>query len=115
MSRRKHTISELTRRYENESVSENIIKSTLLKKAKGFVLEEISEEYSKDEDGNSLKLVKRKVTSKEVAPDVNAIKVLIEMSKLNENTYKNMTDEELIKEKDRLIKLLEGGEKEVYD
>ena len=110
MSRRKHTVSELTRRYESEKNSENIIKTTLLKKAKGFVLEEISEEYSKDENGNALKLVKRKVTSKEVAPDVNAIKVLIEMSKLNESSYKTMTDEELIKEKDRLIKLLEGGE-----
>ena len=106
MSRKKHTIVDLTKRYESEELDENIIKKTLIKKAKGFVLEEISEEYAKEE-GKALTLLKRKVITKEVAPDINAIKVLIELNEFDKSAYKTMTDEELTQEKNRLLKLLE--------
>jgi len=83
----------------------DIVKSTLEKRAQGFVLEEITEEFCGEENGD-IRLVKRKVTKKEVAPDINALKVLIEMQSPNDNKYHNMTDEELKLERDRLIKLL---------
>ena len=78
MPNKKHTLFSLTKKYECDEFDENVIKKTLYKKAKGFVLEEISEEYVQEDD--NLKLAKRKITTKEVAPDINAIKVLIELN-----------------------------------
>ena len=108
MCKLKHSANNLVKKYENNLKEEDVIKKTLLKKANGFVLEEISEEYAKEEDGGTLKLTKRKVTTKEVPPDISAIKVLLELNNFDFNKYKTMTDEELINEKNRLIKLLEG-------
>ena len=112
MSKVKHSVENLAKRYESDISQEDLIKKTLLKKAKGFIVEEISEEYSREEGEKGLKLLKRKVTSKEVPPDINAIKVLIELNQFDLSNYKNMTDEELICEKNRLIKLLEGDKVE---
>ena len=106
----KSSAKTLKNQYKNLDSSENIIKKTLLKKANGFVLEEIAEEYAVEED--SLKLLKRKITTKEVAPDINAIKVLLELDNLDKVDYSNLTDEELMEEKNRLLKLLEGFDKE---
>lgn len=108
MCRIKHSAGNLLKKYEAEISKEDLIKRTLFKKANGFVLEEISEEYAKEEDDKTMKLIKRKVITKEVAPDISAIKVLIELNEFNSSFYKNMTDEELINEKNRLIKLLDG-------
>ena len=55
-------------------------------------------------------MIKRKVVSKNVPPDVSAVKLLVEID--GENTIKDLTDEELEKEKQRLIKLLINNEKE---
>ena len=101
------SVKELKKKYKNIENNENVIKKTLLKKASGFVLEEITEEYASEENEN-LKLLKRKITTKEVAPDINAIKVLIELKDFNKTDYSNLTDEELNEEKNRLLKLLEG-------
>ena len=65
----------------------------------------MTEEYV-GEDGGGVKMVKRKVVSKNVPPDVSAVKLLVELS--NETDVKNLTDEELEMEKIRLIKLLES-------
>ena len=65
----------------------------------------MTEEYVGEEDGG-VKMVKRKVVSKNVPPDVSAVKLLVELS--NETDVKNLTDEELEMEKIRLIKLLES-------
>ena len=55
-------------------------------------------------------MVKRKVVSKNVPPDVSAVKLLVELE--GENDIKDLTDEELEKEKQRLIKLLISEKKE---
>lgn len=112
---KKHTVQNLSRRYENDNFveEEGFVKKILLKKAKGFVLEEITEEYSLEGDG-ALKLTKRKVNTKEIAPDIVALKALIEIDDLaNGDKYKNMTREELILERDRLLKLFKEEEDEV--
>lgn len=70
------------------------IEKALLKKAFGYNYKEVIEEYSVDEDGQ--KLTKRKVTTKNVPPDISAVKFLLE--ELNQNSdidYCDLTDDEL--------------------
>ncbi len=56
-------------------------------------------------------MVKRKVVLKPVPPDVSALKLLKEFENEDVNV-KNLSDEELEKEKIRLIKLLEVNQNE---
>lgn len=74
----------------------------LLKKAKGYEVVETTQEYSYDEEGNK-KLLKEKVSKKNVPPDITAIKTYLEM--YDSEVY-SMTNEELIAEKERLIRTL---------
>lgn len=57
-------------------------------------------------------MVKRKVVLKPVPPDVSALKLLKEFENEDENV-RNLSDEELEKEKIRLIKLLEVNKDEI--
>ena len=101
----------LKNKYKKSSVltPEEILKNTLLKKAKGFVVEEVVEEFSVDDNGKMI-LNKKKVTTKEVAPDSNAIKYLLELESLNSNKFAHMTDEQLNQEKIKLLNLIKGEE-----
>lgn len=74
--------------------------STLLKRAMGYTVEEIVEEYAGEERGGEL--IKRKVTTKPVPPDITALKTYIELSRQDDG-YASMTDDELAAEKERLI------------
>lgn len=76
------------------------VMSTLLKRAMGYTVEEIVEEYAGDERGGEL--IKRKVTTKPVPPDVTALKTYIELSRQDDG-YASMSDNELELEKKRLI------------
>ena len=80
------------------------ITQALVKKAIGFDTVETVEEFS--ETDGEIKLLKRKVTTKSVPPDVSAVKLLLEMQ-AEERDIVNMTDEELEMERVRLMKLLE--------
>ena len=81
------------------------VKTALLKKAMGYDASEITEEYSVGENGE-VSLSKRKVIKKNVPPDVAAIKYLLERDGGVEKPLKDMTDEELLAEKDRLLREL---------
>ena len=70
-----------------------LMEEVLLRKAKGYCFEEKTEEFAVV-DGE-MTLVKRKVSTKYVQPDVGALKALAEL-----------TDEQLKAEKLRLLKLL---------
>lgn len=86
------------------------INKALIKRALGFTAKEVVEEFSFSDEG--AKLTKRKITKKNIPPDISAVKVLLEV--LNgENNYDfdTMTDEELFAERDRLLKLLKESEK----
>ena len=76
------------------------------RKAMGYSTTETVEEYSLV-DGE-LTVVKRKVTQKEVPPDISAVKFLLDESAAD--AYAEMTEEELKSEKVRLIKLLKEAE-----
>ena len=77
------------------------LQKALLKKALGYDFTETVMEYVSDEDG--IKLSKKKVTKKNVPPDMTALKMLLvdEQEDLSQ-----MSDEQLEKEKLRLIGIL---------
>lgn len=81
----------------------------MIKRAVGYDSTEITEEYQEDSDGN-VRMTKRKVVSKNVPPDVSALKLLVELDDVG--NLSNFTDEELEKEKQRLLSELKKMEEE---
>lgn len=79
-----------------------LLTDILLKKAKGYAYREKTDEYNVI-DGKKV-LIKSKVVTKRVQPDVNAVKALISLSDVDDVT--KMTDEQLQVEKLRLLRLL---------
>ncbi len=82
-----------------EKKKEERLEETLLKVALGYQIAEVIEEYS-EVDG-ALKLTKRKKTKKDVPPDLKAVQLLL--SGENEWNVAELSDEELEKEKERLL------------
>ncbi len=74
---------------------------SLYKKAVGYTATEKTTEYSPDGE-----VVKKKVVSKHFPPDISALKAYLELISSGED-YESMTDEELAREKQRLLKELE--------
>ena len=89
----------------NENLTEQLLQA-VKKKAIGYTTTENVEEYALV-DGE-LSIVKRKVTQKEVAPDIAAVKFLIDEATVD--AYSDMTEEELKNEKIRLLNLLKEAE-----
>ena len=75
--------------------------NSLYKKAVGYTATEKTTEYSPDGE-----VVKKKVVSKHFPPDISALKAYLELISSGED-YESMTDEELAREKQRLLKELE--------
>ena len=84
------------------------IEQALLKKAIGFDAQETVEEFSESE--GEMKLLKRKVTLKSVPPDVSAVKLLLDI-RGDEVDLLSLSDEDLEKEKVRLMKILKEKKK----
>ena len=80
------------------------LEKALMKKAVGFVHDEIIEEYICGEDGE--KLCKKKVTKKFVPPDIPAMKLLLEVFD-KQVPLTEMSEQELQQEKKRLLLELE--------
>ncbi|MBQ7227957.1 MAG: hypothetical protein IJX05_06125 [Clostridia bacterium] len=74
---------------------EKLIKA-LKKRAFGYTVSERSTEY--DSEGNE---IKNKVTTKEVSPDLSAIKMLLELG-----VEEELDEKQLEEERDRLLQLL---------
>ena len=83
------------------------VKAALVKKALGYDATEIVEEYVTCDEGD-VKLSKKKVTKKNVPPDMTALKMLIEEDSA---PVFEMSDEELQAEMNRLLLLLEKTKK----
>ena len=77
----------------------------LMKVATGYSVEEVTEEYA-EVDGE-MKLLKRKETKKDVPPDLKAVQILL----AGDGGIAKMSDEELEKEKRRLLRELAKQEK----
>ena len=94
---------------KEKSKKKGAVKSTdaydaLIKKALGYDATEVVEEYVSSEEGE-IKLTKKKVTKKNVPPDMAALKILLDE---NDKPISEMTDEQLKEEKARLLKLLQN-------
>lgn len=81
----------------------------LLKVALGYQIAEVTEEYA--EVNGELKLTKRKKTKKDVPPDLKAVQMLLAVEGGEE--YGGWSDEELAKEKERLLGLLQEEQRQV--
>ena len=86
----------------------SLLTSILLKKAKGYLYREKTDEYNVV-DGKK-QLVKSKVVTKRMQPDVSAVKILLQMD-ADVDLYA-LTDEQLRAEKLRLISLLNDSEEQ---
>lgn len=98
----------------NDADSKKILKA-LLKKALGYSVDEVSEEYGIDADGKMI-LQKKKIVNKHIPADMTAVKVLLEEflpdSKQDYSTY---TDEQLEIERKRLLKELNSLDKKILE
>ena len=72
------------------------IEKSIIKKALGYNYKEVIDEYAID--GDQKTLVKRKVTTKNVPPDLTAVKMLLEEISNDQIDYSNMTDKEIVDE-----------------
>ena len=80
------------------------IREALYKKSIGYDLTEIVEEYNADGE-----MTKRKVSTKHVPPDTSALKLYLDEG-AREDEILTLTDEELAREKIRLLRLLKEME-----
>lgn len=87
---------------------EEKLKKALLKKALGCETKEQVCEYSIGENGEQV-LSKKKVTKKMLSPDISALKLLLDRF-YDDVSIEKMTDEELLRERDRLMQLLKEEE-----
>lgn len=79
------------------------------RKAIGYTTEErVEEQVLKD---GEMQTVKLKLTVKEVAPDISAVKCLIELD--GDTPVLDMTEQQLEQEKARLLKMLKESEDEI--
>ena len=79
------------------------IENALKKRAIGYETTEVTEEYTSSDEGE-IRMIKRKIVSKNVPPDVSAVKLLFENTATDD--LSSMTDEELENEKIRLLNIL---------
>ena len=78
------------------------LKDALFKRAVGYDTTDVVEEFAETEEGET-RLTKRKVTTKNVPPDISAAKLLLELEEDGGSDLTALSDEELEKEKDRLL------------
>ena len=78
------------------------LEKALMDKALGFTTQEVVEEYGLS--GDDFILQKRKTSTKSYPPDLSALQMLLEREGNNE--FYIMTDEQLEKEKQRLLSKL---------
>ena len=91
-------------------MEEDEIRRALLKKALGYDVDEVVQEFCLDKDGQEM-LSKKKVTKKHYSPDISAAKLLLErFYRSYEDRVLSMSDEELVREEKRLEELLIKGE-----
>lgn len=77
------------------------IEKAVLRKALGYEIQEITEEYSGDNE-----LLKRKITTKHYPPDMSAVKVFVEMEDDPSCEIATLSDSQLQQLKLRLISQL---------
>ena len=92
-----------------EEVFKTKIQKSIIKKALGYNYKEVIDEYAID--GNQKTLIKRKVTTKNVPPDLTAVKMLLDELTNQQKNYSNMTDSEIIDEIKSVLKQFDVADK----
>ena len=80
------------------------IQKALLKRALGYDSSETVEEYAKS--GDDMTIVRKKITTKNVPPDITAVKMLLDNMRENEHDLSELSAKDLEAEKLRLLALL---------
>lgn len=75
----------------------------------GLTLTETTTEYALDEETGKLKIVKQKIQEKMLPPNVDLMKMVYQQVVEPKNNFEELSDEELEKEKQRLLKELKEG------
>ena len=88
---------------ERDEIYEKV-QNALIKRAIGYDASETVEEYSSD--GIEMTMVKKKITTKNVPPDISAAKLLLEYLAQKSSDLSNLSDEQLQAEKTRLLQIL---------
>lgn len=88
---------------QNISMFDNFVTGQTQNKESNATLK--SSNGKEENEAQTLTLVKKKITKHYIPPDMLAIKILFEINKekVNENDLNEMSDEELIKLKDKLL------------
>ncbi|MBE5755311.1 MAG: hypothetical protein E7341_01325 [Clostridiales bacterium] len=88
---------------QNISMFDNFVTGQTQNKESNVTLK--SSNGKEENEAQTLTLVKKKITKHYIPPDMLAIKILFEINKekVNENDLNEMSDEELIKLKDKLL------------
>ena len=81
-------------------------RKAMKKLALGYDLLEVTEEYVVDNETKVIELQKKKIVTKQMPPDIEAYRMLY-----GQTLYDNLTDEELEREKERLLRQLLSIEK----
>lgn len=97
-----------TEKIENFGSGEEIL-NALKQRAIGYKTNEIIEEYSLDENENE-RLVKKKVTIKNVPPDISAAKVLLEFESSIDEDFSKLSNQELDEKINEIITKLKESE-----
>lgn len=88
---------------------QNLLDATTIKAIKqcvaGLTVLETTSEYVLDDQTGQMKLVKQKKVEKTIPPNTDIIKLLYQKTD-DKNDYENLTDEELERTKQRLLKQL---------
>ena len=83
------------------------LKEALVKKAVGYVAKEWVDELAVDKETGEMTVVKRKVTKKQVPPDLTAAKLLFEITGEKQFDLVSMSDDDLQNERQKLLDILE--------
>ena len=93
------------KKYENISFFEEFDTQYLKTNNSNDIIKSSNEESKKQSATENLVMVKKKITKHYIPPDMLAIKILFETIKetVNDDDLKNISNEELLKLKDKLI------------
>ncbi|MCQ2564857.1 MAG: hypothetical protein MJ152_03270 [Clostridia bacterium] len=72
----------------------------------GMVVEEVTTEYVLDDESGEMKMTNQKMVEKKIPPNPDLIKLIYQKVSDADSGYDKLTDEELEKEKQRLLKML---------
>lgn len=88
-----------------KKTKKQLVEEALLRRATGYEATETVEEFA--ECDGEIKLIKRKVSTKNVPPDVSAARLVMEAEF---SSVTDMTDEQLQEEKLRLLNIIKEEE-----